>query len=209
MVFFTLPKLYKILLNNKQVPLWYVSLSTILPIFDINSLNRVAAFLSQTGHESLNYIMLQENLDYSEQSLLRIFPKYFNVLNVKNYVRRPPKIASRIYANRMGNGDELSQDGWKYRGRSLIQITGKNNYVLYSKKLYNDDDRLVQNPDLLLNSKEDMIKVACYFWKDRDLNKLADISDIVTMTKKINGGDTGLSDRIDRYNKAILILNGN
>jgi putative chitinase len=206
MVFFTLPKLYKILLNNKQVPLWYSSLKTILPIFNINTPNRLAAFLSQTGHESSNYSILQENLDYDEKSLLRVFPKYFNALNVKDYVRRPPKIASRVYANRMGNGDELSQDGWKYRGRSLIQITGKSNYVLYSKKLYNDD-RLVQSPDLLLNSKEDVVKVACYFWKDHDLNKLADISDIVTMTKKINGGDIGLSDRINRYNKALLILN--
>jgi putative chitinase len=205
MLFLTEQKLSKILTGNREIPLWYQSLDKILPMFDINTVNRIAAFLAQTGHESLNFTVLQENLNYSENNLVNVFPKYFDSTNAKKYAKQPQKIASRVYASRMGNGDEASQEGWKFRGRSLIQVTGKSNYKTYSLKLYNDN-RLEQNPDSILTSKDDMIKIACHFWKDKNLNSLADVSDITTMTKRINGGIIGLQDRLDRYKNALVIL---
>ena len=205
MDFLSEKKLAKILAGNKEIMQWFQSLIVVLPVFKINTIVRVASFLSQTGHESTNFTTLQENLNYSANGLLKVFSKYFDSSNVNNYAHKPQAIANRIYADRMGNGNELSGDGFKYRGRGILQITGKSNYQLYSAKIYGNNS-LVDNPDISLSNKNDMIKIACCFWVEHGLNNLADVSDITAITKKINGGSIGLSDRILRFNEATKIL---
>jgi putative chitinase len=180
-------------------------LANILPEYDIDTPHRVAAFMAQCGHESGGFTLMQENLNYSAKGLVGTFKKYFPTeAHAKPYERNPQMIANRVYANRMGNGDEASGEGWYFRGRGIVQITGKNNYTKCSQSLF-ENNMLVENPDLLLEV-EYAIHSACWFWSAARLNELADIGDIKTMTKRINGGYIGLEDRINHYNHAIEIL---
>ena len=161
--------------------------------------------MAQCGHESGGFTLMQENLNYSAKGLVGTFKKYFPTeAHAKPYERKPEMIANRVYANRMGNGDEASGEGWYFRGRGIVQITGKNNYTKCSQSLF-ESNVLVENPDLLLEA-EYAIHSACWFWSAARLNELADISDMKTMTKRINGGYIGLEDRIHHYNHAIEIL---
>lgn len=164
---------------------------TILGKAEINTPLRLAHFFAQIHHES-NLKPVQENLNYSAKSLLRVFRKYFQTYSMaKQYARRPEKIANRVYANRMNNGSEESGDGWKYRGRGFIQITGKANYTELSKDKGID---YVSNPDLLLTEADSMVS-AIWFWNKRRLNRFADNDDIYTITKRINGGYNGFRHR--------------
>lgn len=165
---------------------------------------QVADFISQTGHESLDYNILEENLNYSRDGLLRTFGKYFRGVSVDSYARQPKKIASRVYAYRMGNGSEESGDGWRYRGRGILQVTGRDNYAKCSSYIYNDKNILLENPDLLLE-KEGAVMSAIWYW---DVNNLKDITDFETLTRRINGGINGIDDRWARYNRAMEVLNG-
>lgn len=164
----------------------------------------LAQLLAQCGHESGGFTRFTENLNYSRDGLLKTFPKYFNASNVTPYIRNPQKIASRAYANRMGNGDEASGDGWKYRGRGPIQATFKNNYRAFSL-WYFKDERAVENPDLLLDP---MVGIAfvCWFWETNNLSIPALKEDTVGVTKKINGGTHGMENRLVRYKKAKKVL---
>ena len=163
---------------------------TILELYGVNTSLRLSHFFSQISHES-GLKPISENLNYSEDGLLNTFGKYFNKTTAKLYARKPEKIANRVYANRMGNGNEASGEGWKYRGRGFIQITGKENYF----RLANDTDiDCLKNPDLLLEEANAMIS-ACWFWKLKNLNKLADKDDIKEITRRINGGYNGLEHR--------------
>lgn len=153
-------------------------------------------FFAQIQHES-KWQPIIENFNYSKERLLKVFPKYFNEENVKKYINNPEKIANKVYANRMGNSNEDSGDGWKYRGRGYLQITGKNNYKQMSKDLSID---FTENPDYLLRAEYALLS-ALWFWNKNKLNKLADDDDIRGITKKINGGYNGLEDRIRIYNK--------
>ena len=167
-------------------------ITTVLPKFGIDTLLRKAHFLAQVAHESGGLKYSQENLNYSVQGLRSVFGKYFRTTEIaETYARKPEKIASRVYADRMGNGNEASGDGWKYRGRGLIQLTGKENYQKFGQD-YNVD--CVNNPDLLLDP-EWALTSACWFWKKRNLNRYADDDDILMVTKRINGGINGLNDR--------------
>ncbi len=168
----------------------YEKYKSLLNKYKINTPLRLAHFFAQLHHES-NLIPQSENLNYSRKRLLEVFPKYFNSKNVDEYVGNPQKIASRTYANRMGNGDESTGDGFKYRGRSFIQLTGYNNY-----KALSDATGVcyVNEPDLLLNEADAML-CACWFWSVNNLNKYADADDIESVTKRINGGLNGLTDR--------------
>jgi len=152
---------------------------------------RISHFMAQIHHESgLNPI--SENLNYSAERLLVIFPKYFiSKEDANRYARQPEKIANRVYANRMSNGTEISGDGYKYRGRGFIQITGRSNYADLSKDTGID---FLNNPDLLLIEANALIS-ALWFWNKKGLNAYADKNDIVTITKRINGGINGLDDR--------------
>jgi putative chitinase len=205
MDFFTEDAVRQLIPKVKNFDEWYNNLLNILPEYDIDTSNRVAAFMAQCGHESGGFTLMQENLNYSAKGLVGTFKKYFPTEAVaKPYERRPEMIANRVYANRMGNGDEASGEGWYFRGRGIVQITGKNNYTKCSQSLF-ESNVLVENPDLLLET-EYAIHSACWFWSAARLNELADIGDMKTMTKRINGGYIGLEDRINHYNHAIEIL---
>jgi len=205
MDFFTEDAVRQLIPKVKNFDEWYSNLLNTLPEYDIDTPHRVAAFMAQCGHESGGFTLMQENLNYSAKGLVGTFKKYFPTEAVaKPYERRPEMIANRVYANRMGNGDEASGEGWYFRGRGIVQITGKNNYTKCSQSLF-ESNVLVENPDLLLES-EYAIHSACWFWSAARLNELADIGDMKTMTKRINGGFIGLEDRINHYNHAIEIL---
>jgi putative chitinase len=166
--------------------------------FQINTPLRLAHFLAQCAHESAGFKATQENLNYSADGLNKIFGKYFKTVNAANYARQPEKIASRVYANRMGNGDEASKEGYKYRGRGYIQLTGKTNYSEFDKSI---DEDVVANPDLVA-SKYALLSAAWY-WNSRALNNSADKgandAAVTEVTKKVNGGTIGLADRIKHF----------
>ena len=171
---------------------------TLFNSYQVNTPLRIVHFMAQIEHES-GLKPIPENLNYSSSGLLATFGKYFNNSpnEAKKYARQPEKIANRVYANRMGNGNEDSGEGWKYRGRGFIQITGKENY----HRLSNDTDiDFLHNPDLLLEEPNAMIS-ALWFWKIKGLNKFADADDILTITKRINGGTNGLAHRKELLEK--------
>ena len=191
--------------KNKNPQGWTTALVDVLPTYEINTPERIASFLAQCGHESAGFTVLQENLNYSADGLNKIFKKYFPTLeSAQPYARKPEMIANRVYASRMGNGDEHSGEGYKFRGRGPIQLTGKANYEACSEFLF-QDDTLIKDPDMLLDP-EYALHSACWFWWKNDLNKFADTADLVTMTKRINGGTIGLEDRIKHYNEAMEIF---
>lgn len=186
--------------NARHIDVWHSQLNRLLPINEITTLQRTCAFMAQCAHESMHFTRLKENLNYSDNGLLRVFPKYFPTAEIaKQFQYKPVEIANRVYSNRMGNGPEESGDGWKFRGRGLIQLTGKNNYTKCSQDISLD---IVNNPDLLL-SVGGAVKSALWFWKKNNLNQYADKEDIVGMTKVINGGTNGLQSRLDLYQQAI------
>ena len=183
---------------------WLKALVDVLPKHGITTKKRVAMFLAQTGEESCDYTEIEENLNYRASTLLEIFPRYFRRLNVNDYAHHPIKIANLVYSGRMGNGNEASGDGWKFRGRGIIQITGHDNYANCSKALFGDN-RLLTTPELLLE-KENAVGSACWFWEQRGLNVLSDQGNVREVTHRINGGYNGLADREERYNRAIADL---
>ena len=156
---------------------------------------RAAHFFGQTGHETNSYKAFSENLNYSASGLSKIFGRYFPGNLEEEYARKPEKIASRVYGNRMGNGDEESKDGWKFRGRGALQLTGKNNYTAFSK--YLDKPEILDNPDLVAN--EYAFESAMFFFEKNNLwsicDKGIDSNTITKLTKRINGGTNGLDHR--------------
>lgn len=200
----TLEQFKECLSKCKTPEVWHPLIEEELPKFGITNNERLAAFLAQTGHESAEYNSLEENLNYSRDALLRVFPSRFGEDNVDRYARKPQLIANRVYSNRMGNGNESSEDGWKYKGRGLIQCTGKNNYKACSLRIFGDE-RLLDTPELLVEPQYALLS-ALWFWDANDLNSALDF---VTLTKRINGGTNGLAHRRELYNKALSVLNEN
>lgn len=177
---------------------WSVALDETCQEFAIDNPFRIAGFLSQTAHESAGFKFVSENLNYSAASLMRVWATRFQTVEIaQRYAMQPERIANRAYADRMGNGDEASGDGWKFRGRGLIQLTGKNNYVAYSLAC---DNEALQKPDIVAEPKY-AAESAGWFWSVNKLNTLADKQDVVGMTKRINGGTHGLDDRQMKYSK--------
>jgi putative chitinase len=171
--------------------------------FEIDTPKRMAMFIAQTAHESGNFAATQENLNYSAKGLTGTFKKYFPTEeSAVPYSRKPEKIANKVYGGRMGNGPESSGDGYKYRGRGVIQLTGKDNYTACGKALdldlLTDPDCVAENPVAVLS--------AGWFWNTRRLNDWADKGDITTVTKKINGGTIGLADRKKHYEHILEVL---
>ena len=200
---FTKEQLKEMLPKNPYIDQWYHALSEILPEYEINTPQRVAAFLAQCAHESGGFVFLKENLNYRAASLRKVFPKYFPDDNIAAaYAGKPEMIANRVYANRMGNGDEASGDGWRYCGRGLIQLTGKNNYTFFAASI----DIPIEEASEYLQTFEGAVQSACFFWEQNKLNQWADAGDILTLTKRINGGTIGLEDRIKHYNHALHIF---
>jgi putative chitinase len=208
----TLAQFKKFAPNTKYPQQWYDTLfgkqdefggKSLLDEYQINTPKRVAAFLAQCGHESGGFVFVSENLNYSASGLMRVFPKYFPTLDLaKQYERNPKKIASRVYANRMGNGDEASGEGFAYRGRGILQLTGKDNYFWFAASL----DITPAEAAEYLETFEGAAQSACWFWETNKLNRFVDGNDFKGLTKAINGGYIGLADREHHYEIALAML---
>jgi putative chitinase len=196
-------QLAQLLPGNPYLDHWYHALEQALPDYDINTPQRVAAFIAQCAHESGGFRALKENLNYKAASLRRTFGKYFPTDELAaQYEKRPEMIANRVYGNRMGNGDEASGDGWRYCGRGLIQLTGKQNYQNFADSI----ETPVEDIPEFLATFEGAVQSACWFWEANNLNQWADKNDILTLTKRINGGTIGLEDRKKHYEHALHVL---
>ena len=201
----TKQQLQQLLPKNKFVDHWYEVLAKLLPDYEIDTPQRIAAFIAQCSHESGGFTTIKENLNYRPESLVKLFSKYFDLPTAQRYCALPNKqeaIANRIYASRMGNGDEASGDGYKYCGRGLIQLTGKDNYFWFSSSLGITPEEASE----YMATFEGAAQSACFFWEQNKLNQWADAGDILTLTKRINGGTIGLEDRIKHYEHALHVL---
>lgn len=184
---------------------WVDALNETFQRFNILTPIQQASFIGQAGHESGNFRMLEENLNYRAETLMKVWPKRFPTLEfAKQYEKNPKKIANSVYANRMGNRDEASGDGYRFRGRGLFQLTGHAGYFHAGQALGED---FVMQPELVATPKYAAM-TAGWFWNTHKLNQYADRTDFLMMTKKINGGTIGLDDRIKHINHALDILNG-
>ena len=202
----TLQQLKQLLPKNPYVDHWHRALAQLLPDYEINTPQRIAAFIAQCAHESGEFMILKENLNYKAATLRKIFPKYFPTdAMAAEYAAKPNKqeaIANLVYANRMGNGGPETGDGYRYCGRGLIQLTGKQNYTWFAASI----DISVEEASEYLQTFEGAAQSACWFWETNNLNQYADSGDILTMTKKINGGTIGLADRQKHYEEFKHIL---
>jgi putative chitinase len=208
---FTKQHLAAMIPTNKDIDDWYEALVKILPKYGITTKRRVAHFVSQCGHESGDFRTLEENLNYSEKALNGVFGRYFGPgkRDAKEYARNPEKIANYVYmdefrskAGQMGNVKE--GDGWRFRGRGLKQLTGRNNYTNFGKSVGMSAEEAAE----YVATPKGAVESACWFWDTNKLNTIADTDDVVKMTKRINGGDIGLDDRKKRYARAMEVLGG-
>jgi putative chitinase len=202
----TLQQLQQLIPKNPYVKQWHNALSQLLPDYEINTAERIAAFVAQCAHESGGFTALKENLNYKAATLRKIFPKYFpDDATAAHYAGLPNKqeaIANKVYASRMGNGPEESGDGYRFCGRGLIQLTGRDNYSWFAASL----SITVEEASEYLQTFEGAAQSACWFWETNSLNRWADAGDILTLTKKINGGTIGLEDRKKHYEHALHVL---
>ena len=202
----SLQQLKQLLPKNPYVDHWHHALSQLLPDYEINTPQRIAAFIAQCAHESGGFMVLKENLNYKAATLRKIFPKYFPTDEMANeYASKPNKqeaIANLVYANRMGNGGPETGDGYRYCGRGLIQLTGKSNYSWFAASL----GIPVEEAAEYLQTFEGAAQSACWFWETNNLNRFADVGDIKGLTKAINGGYIGLEDRIKHYEHALHVM---
>lgn len=193
----------KQMVKNPYIDHWYEALEQLLDDYEINSPLRVAHFVAQCAHESGNFVFVQENLNYKAASLRKIFGKYFPTDELAaQYAGKPEMIANRIYGNRMGNGDEASGDGWRYHGRGLIQLTGKDNYTFFAGSL----GISVEEAAEYMKTFEGAAQSACWYWEQNNLNRFADANDVKGLTRAINGGYIGLEDRQKHTEHALHIL---
>jgi putative chitinase len=196
-------QLAQLLPGNPYLDHWYHALEQALPDYDINTPHRVAAFIAQCAHESGGFRALKENLNYRAVTLRKVFPKYFPNDEIANqYAGKQEMIANRVYGGRMGNGPEETGDGYRYCGRGLIQLTGKINYQNFADSI----ETPVEDLPEYLATFEGAVQSACWFWEANNLNQYADSGDILTMTKRINGGTIGLEDRKKHYEHALHVL---
>jgi putative chitinase len=203
---FTPQKLQACMPNNPRVTDWFDVVHVTLPLYNITTWRRVAQWIAQMGQESGDFRFLTENLNYSASGLRKTWPRHFPTAQIaQEYQRQPERIANRAYANRIGNGDEASGDGWKFRGRGLIQVTGRANYTDASVALYGDAQILLDEPELLAET-DGAVRSACWYWNSRRLNTHADNEDTVRVTRIINGGTHGLAERQARYARARSVL---
>lgn len=205
----TLSQFQQMIPTNKEAAEWYPIAVDFFEKYNITTPLRIASFMAQTSHESQDFRALEENLNYSVESLLRVFPRYFGSgkADPAAYARNPEKLANYVYmdANRSKQGalgNTQPGDGWKFRGGGIKQLTGRNNYAVFGKDIGMTADEAAA----YVRTKKGAFESACWFWKKNSLEKYADADDIVGMTKKINGGTIGLEDRQKRYNAAKKIV---
>ena len=179
-------------------------MTALFPRYKIDTPQRIAGFLAQCGHESNNFTVLEENLYYRAETLDKVFPKYFKNAgrNAADYAKKPEAIANIVYGGRMGNTQP--GDGYRFRGRGVIQLTGRDNYTNFGKTL----NKSAEDTAEYVATKPGALESACWYWSTRNINKYADANDIVGMTKAINGGTIGLEDRKKHYAHAVEVLSG-
>lgn len=195
--------LLKIAPRAKDADALVKALNTYMPKFGIDKKEEIAMFIAQCCHESAGFSTYQENLNYSADGLMKTWPKRFPTRAIATtYMRKPEKIANKVYADRMCNGNEASGDGWRYRGRGIKQLTGKYNYQIFEK---DTGIKVVANPDILLQPTEAVIS-ACWFWQKNKLDPHAMAKDVLKVTKIINGGTLGLKERKALFDKLMSIL---
>jgi len=195
--------------TNKEVAAWCEELNKALPKYDITTDQRIAGFISQCAHESMDFNAMSENLNYREETLNKVFPRYFGPgkRNAAEYARNPEKIANYVYMDEFRTsklGNVQPGDGWRFRGRGLKQLTGRDNYTRFAK----DYDMTAEEAAEWVETKEGALASALWFWNTNNLNTVADTGSVPALTKKINGGDIGLADRQARYEKAMAVLTG-
>jgi putative chitinase len=195
--------------TNKEIKAWCEELNKALPKYDITTDQRIAGFISQCAHESMDFNAMSENLNYREETLNKVFPRYFGPgkRNAAEYARNPEKIANYVYMDEFRTsklGNTQPGDGWRFRGRGLKQLTGRDNYTRFAK----DYDMTAEEAAVWVETKEGALASALWFWNTNKLNAVADTGNVAALTKKINGGDIGLADRQARYAKAMAALGG-
>lgn len=207
----TVEQLGAMIPTNNEVEEWCEELNKALPKYDIDNPKRIAGFISQCAHESRDFTATEENLNYSQASLERVFGRYFGPgkRNAAEYHRKPEKIANYVYMDEFRSargalGNVKEGDGWRFRGGGLKQLTGRNNYEGFAK----DYDMTAEEAADWVRTKEGALASALWFWNKNNLNTVADTGDVVALTKRINGGDIGLADRQHRYNVAMQALTG-
>lgn len=189
--------------GNPYLENWHHAMSLCLPAYDINTPPRVAMFVAQCAHESGGFKFLKENLNYKAASLMKVWPKYFPNQDIANqYANKQEMIANRAYGGRMGNGPEETGDGWRFCGRGLIQLTGRNNYQRFADSI----ETAIEEIPAYLQTFEGAVQSACWFWEENKLNTWSDQGDVLTVTKRINGGTLGLEDRKKHYEHALHVL---
>jgi putative chitinase len=195
--------------TNKEIAAWCDELNKALPKYDITTDKRIAGFISQCAHESMDFNAMSENLNYREETLNKVFPRYFGPgkRNAAEYAKNPEKIANYVYMDEFRTsklGNTQPGDGWRFRGRGLKQLTGRDNYTRFAK----DYDMTAEEAAVWVETKEGALASALWFWNTNKLNAVADTGNVAALTKKINGGDIGLADRQARYAKAMAALGG-
>lgn len=205
----TVDQLRAMIPTNKEVEEWCAELNKALPKYDITTDARIAGFVSQCAHESQDFCAMSENLNYREETLNKVFPRYFGPgkRNAAEYARNPEKIANYVYMDEFRTsklGNTQPGDGWRFRGRGLKQLTGRDNYTRFAK----DYGMTAEEAAAWVETKEGALASALWFWKTNNLNPIADTGNVAALTKKINGGDIGLADRQARYAKAMAALGG-
>ena len=203
-------KFKKMIPTNREPDQWYNIAVEMLGKYEINTVNRIAGFFAQTAHESSDFRVLEENMNYSAERLREVFPRYFKT-NAAAYAAayKPVVIANVVYMDKnrtrrgaLGNVQE--GDGWKFRGGGIKQLTGRNNYERFGKSIDMSADEAAH----YVRTKKGAFESACWFWKENKLERYADKDDIVGMSKKVNGGSIGLADRKERYSIAKMVLGG-
>ena len=207
----TVDQLGAMIPTNNEVEAWCEELNKALPKYDIDTPQRIAGFVSQCAHESRDFTATEENLNYSQGALERVFGRYFGAgkRNAAEYARNPEKIANYVYMDEFRSargalGNTQEGDGWRFRGGGLKQLTGRNNYEGFAK----DYDMSAEEAADWVRTKEGALASALWFWNKNNLNTIADTGDVVALTKRINGGDIGLADRKQRYGVAMQALTG-
>ena len=197
--------------TNKEVGEWCAALNEMLPKYGITTDKRIASFVSQCAHESADFKILQENLNYKEATLLKVFPRYFGPgkENAAEYAGKPEKIANYVYMDKNRSkggalGNVKEGDGWLFSGKGLKQVTGRSNTTAFGKTV----GKTAEEAAVYLLTKKGALESALWFWGSRNLNEFADTGDVTRLTKIINGGNIGLADRQARYAKAMAALGG-
>ena len=207
----TLEQFSAMIPKNKESKEWYDIAVDMFAKYDITTPLRIAGFMAQCAHESADFTALEENLNYREETLNKIFPRYFGAgkRNAAEYAKNPEKIANYVYMDEFRSkqgamGNTQAGDGWRFRGRGIKQLTGRNNYTAFAKTV----NMSAEEAAAYLETKKGAFESACWFWKTNNIASFADKDDIVGMTKRINGGTIGLDDRQSRYNRAKALLSG-